>query len=220
MRIAPINSVAAYSAFMLRELGRHFCGEHVLVIQWDSFILRGDLWEPEFLEYDYIGAPWALRPAVGNGGFSLRSRRLVDALCQLDIAVTHPEDVVICVHHGEQLSREHGIRFAPESVAARFAFEDIAPGSPTFGFHGAFNFHHAFDDAELTHYIGLCDAATMQSVPMRYLAKNLYKSGRYRMARRIIRRRLGGTPGQVIDAILLGLRSLWHGLRVGHSIFQ
>ncbi|MBC7455787.1 MAG: hypothetical protein H7335_19250 [Massilia sp.] len=43
VRIAPIDSVAAYSAFMVRELGHHFSGEHVLVIQWDSFILRGDL---------------------------------------------------------------------------------------------------------------------------------------------------------------------------------
>jgi hypothetical protein len=32
VQIAPIDSVAAYSAFMLRELGRHFSGSHVLVI--------------------------------------------------------------------------------------------------------------------------------------------------------------------------------------------
>ncbi|MBC7455788.1 MAG: hypothetical protein H7335_19255 [Massilia sp.] len=121
------------------------------------------------------------------------------------------------MHHGAQLEREHGIRFAPQRVAARFAIEHIAAGAPTFGFHGAFNLHHALDDAELTYYIGLCDTPTMQSVPMRRLVRHLYHSGRYRMSLRIIRRRLRGTPHQVFDALLLGVRSLWHALCMRHQ---
>ncbi|KAF4746198.1 hypothetical protein FOZ62_025133, partial [Perkinsus olseni] len=53
--------------------------DKVLVFQSDSVMCgSGDL--DDFLEYDYIGAPWKHRPlglSVGNGGFSLRSRSLL-----------------------------------------------------------------------------------------------------------------------------------------------
>ncbi len=212
IEIAPIHSVAAYSEFMLRDLGRYFHGEHVLVIQWDSFILRGDLWQPEFLQYDYIGAPWPHRPvAVGNGGFSLRSRRLIEALQKIDISITHPEDYVICERHRDQLMSEYGIQFAPAALAARFAFE-CKTEDATFGFHGFFNFHHALDDAELTRYIGHCDDAIMHAEAARNLVRNLYHSGRYAMARRILKRRLTGAPGKFGETVWLGVRSCWHAM--------
>jgi hypothetical protein len=199
---------------MLRELGRHFSGSHVLVIQWDSFILRGDLWRPEFLDYDYIGAPWGHRPvAVGNGGFSLRSRRLYEALDRLDITQTHPEDFVICERHRDELIGAHGIRFAPPPLAAQFAFEEVKPAAPTFGFHGFFNFHHALDDAELARYIALCDDQTMLAETARRLIRTLYHNGRYEMARRMLKRRMKGPFGMAADAFWLSLRSHWHGLR-------
>lgn len=215
VQIAPITSVAAYSDFMLRELGRHFSGSHVLVIQWDSFILRGDLWQAAFLDYDYIGAPWPHRPpalAVGNGGFSLRSRRLVDALQQIKLGVTHPEDHVICDLHRSELEGVHGIRYAPAALAAAFAYETGPRSGPVFGFHGFFNFHLALDDAQLEHYIGLCDNRTLASEEARRLVRSLYHAGRYRLARLILRRRLHGGPAQRADAAWLLLRSYWHGL--------
>ena len=40
----------------------------------------GNRWRDEFLEYDYIGAPWNVpagsRNNIGNGGFSLRRKFL------------------------------------------------------------------------------------------------------------------------------------------------
>lgn len=212
-RIAPIASVAAYSDFMLRELGKHFTGTHVLVIQWDSFILDGAMWNPAFLDYDYIGAPWGHRPvAVGNGGFSLRSRRLVDAVDRLAIADTHPEDFIICERHGEELTREHGIRFAPRALADAFAFEEVKPAGPTFGFHGFFNFHRAMDDAELADYIALCDDRTMLAATTRRLIRSLYHEGRYAIARQMLGRRMKGPLGPALDACWLSLRSRWHAL--------
>lgn len=213
VKIGPVDSVEAYSHFMVHELGQHFSGSHVLVIQWDSFILNGGFWDPRFLDYDYVGAPWPHRPvAVGNGGFSLRSKRLCLALQRISIPQAHPEDQAICEWHGEQLQREHGIRFAPAMLATDFAFELVAPLRETFGFHGFFNFHHALGDRELDAYLVLCDDATLQGKAARGLVKNLVGSGRYAMARRLLQRRLTGSLGLAVDALLLGLRCGWHAL--------
>jgi hypothetical protein len=54
--------------------------EHVLLFQVDSLLRRGGI--EEFLEYDYVGAPWihalvnpdSAAGPVGNGGLSLRRR--------------------------------------------------------------------------------------------------------------------------------------------------
>lgn len=213
VKIDPITSVPAYSTFMLRELGKHFTGTHALVIQWDSFILHGEAWDPAFLDYDYIGAPWGHRPVeVGNGGFSLRSRRLVDAIDQLTITDTHPEDFIICERHGAELAGVHGIRFAPRALADAFAFEEVTPPGPTFGFHGFFNFHKALSDRELAEYIALCDDRTMQAETTRRLIRSLYHEGRYAIARQMLRRRLRAPFTMALDARWLALRSRWHAL--------
>jgi hypothetical protein len=52
---------------------------HTLGIQWDSWIVDPEMWSDEYLNYDYIGAPWWYKDGmnVGNGGFSLRSTKLI-----------------------------------------------------------------------------------------------------------------------------------------------
>ncbi len=212
--IDPIESVEAYSAFMVQELGAHFSGSHVLVMQWDSFIVDHSQWQGAFLDCDYIGAPWSHRPvAVGNGGFSLRSRRLYDVLSQLPMEQPHPEDYAICELHGEQLQRDFGIRFADAGLASAFAFECIPPTAPAFGFHGFFNFGRVLDDAELSAYLAQCDDATMHGPAVRRLIKQLYCSGRYRMAASVLRRRTNGGLAMLADAFLLAVRAGLHGLR-------
>ena len=56
----------------------------VLFIEWDGYVIEPRAWHPSFREYDYIGAKWADDPAdgmrVGNSGFCLQSKRLLDAL--------------------------------------------------------------------------------------------------------------------------------------------
>lgn len=142
VRIDPLRSSDAYSAFMLERLVDHIRSDHVLVVQWDGFILDAQCWNDEFLDYDYIGAPWpqfADGNDVGNGGFSLRSRRLLEACRDLGVHAVGAEDVTICRFRRSDLERERGIRFAPLHVAERFAFERTRPRGPTFGFHGVFN---------------------------------------------------------------------------------
>lgn len=213
--VAPLRGVADYSAFLIKSLGAHMAGSHVLVVQWDSFILDLGAWEPAFLDYDYLGAPWPhLNPSVGNGGFSLRSRRLLDALQDPAIRDLQPEDYCICALYREQLERRHGIRFAPVELARRFAFELEAPRGRTFGFHGLFNFHQALPDAELMAWLERAPAGVLQSLPARRLVKNLIRAGRSAPARKILRVRARGGLKMRVDALKLAARlatrRLWH----------
>ena len=140
-QIEPLRSRSDYSRFMLRELASHICTSHVLCIQWDGFVLNGEAWDPGFLKYDYIGAVWPQfsdSHNVGNGGFSLRSRRLIEACRELPFDGAEAEDIVIARRSRRRLEQD-GIRFAPEPVARAFAYERTRPSGSEFGFHGAFN---------------------------------------------------------------------------------
>jgi hypothetical protein len=140
-KIDSLGSRADYSRFMLRELVDHITTTHALCVQWDSFVLRGDAWNPRFLDYDYIGAIWPHFDDghnVGNGGFSLRSRRLLKACSELPFDEFQMEDIVIGRLCRDRLEKQ-GIRFAPESLARSFSYERTAPTGLEFGFHGAFN---------------------------------------------------------------------------------
>ena len=144
--IARLRSGEDYSEFLLTGLAGHIATEHCLVVQWDGFVLDARQWDPGFLDCDFVGAPWPQFDDghdVGNGGFSLRSRRLLEACRDQKFQRQHPEDVAIGRTNRSFLEREHGIRFASRQVAERFAFERTLPSRPTFGFHGVFNMVHA-----------------------------------------------------------------------------
>jgi hypothetical protein len=99
IRIPPLRSATAYSHFMLHDLLEHVSTDFALVVQWDGFVINPAMWQDEFLSWDYIGAPWPqFRDGhdVGNGGFSLRSRRLLEACRDPGFEPSHPEDVAIC----------------------------------------------------------------------------------------------------------------------------
>jgi hypothetical protein len=140
-QIESIRSRDDYSRFMLRDLAEHIRSPHAMCIQWDGYVLDGSVWDPAFLEYDYVGAPWPhFRDGhnVGNGGFSLRSRRLLKASRGLPLDPPVLEDVIICRRYRPHLEQQ-GIRFAPEAVARRFSYERMPPRGDEFGFHGSFN---------------------------------------------------------------------------------
>jgi hypothetical protein len=141
-RIERLRSGRDYSFFILNRLHEYIETEHCLVVQWDGFVIDGEAWTPEFLAFDYIGAPWPQFGSgenVGNGGFSLRSRRLLQACADDRFQPSHPEDLSICHANRSFLEGEYGIRFADETIAGQFAYERMPPSSPTFGFHGVFN---------------------------------------------------------------------------------
>ena len=121
----PMATTHDYSEVMLKGITPHVEGSHVLIVQWDGFILHPECWDPAFLAYDYIGAVWPQFPEtpVGNGCFSLRSRRLLEAMQSTEITIHHPEDRCICVTNRQLLEQQFGIRFAPAEIAERFAVE-------------------------------------------------------------------------------------------------
>ncbi|HTP62702.1 MAG TPA: DUF5672 family protein [Burkholderiales bacterium] len=142
--IERIASLADYSNFMVHRLCEYIDTSHVLVMQYDGFVLNPAAWDPAFLQYDYIGPAVRLPggSAGGIGGFSLRSRKLLAALRDDPVAraydavqAPYAEDIAICCAMRRQLESAHGIRFAPGDLADRFAAEAIAPTARTFGFH-------------------------------------------------------------------------------------
>ena len=124
----------------------------MLLVQWDGYVIFPSAWTDEFLAYDDIGARWPFVSdgmAVGNGGLSLRSKRLLNALSS-DSAFTPDattgEDELIARAFRPALETNYGIRFAPEDLADRFSVEIAAITDPTFGLHGLFHMHRHSDD--------------------------------------------------------------------------
>ena len=137
--IEPITSSRAYSDFLLTQLVDHVDTSHCLIIQWDGHVLDASRWEPDFFAYDYIGASWpqfADGHDVGNGGFSLRSRRLMQLCRDPAFKASHPEDVAIGRVNRDWLEAK-GMRFAPRALADRFAAERAGDVAASFGYHGA-----------------------------------------------------------------------------------
>jgi hypothetical protein len=146
--IAPLTSIGEYNRLILHRLPQDLTASHALVIQYDGFVLNGSEFSPHFWHYDYIGAPWPHLPEtpVGNGGFSWRSRRLVQAVATLPYAEGEvDEDLFICLRARPWLEQQ-GLRFAPVGVASHFSVESVAVPYPTFGFHGIFHLPGVFRD--------------------------------------------------------------------------
>ena len=159
VQINTMQSIEDYSQVIVQEAWKHINTKFALIIQWDGFVLNASQFKKEFLDYDYIGAPWPHFEdrRVGNGGFSLRSRRLMKASAHLAQSINDwtkfPEDVLICRTLSKELE-EQQMRFAPESVAAEFAMEGIIPTKQPFGFHGAHFIPVAFKGA-FDHFLSL-----------------------------------------------------------------
>ncbi len=202
--IAPLRSGRDYSEFMLTGLGDHIETPHCLVVQWDGFVLDARRWDDRFLDVDYIGAPWPQFDddyTVGNGGFSLRSKRLVQACRDPRFRHSHPEDIAIARENRDFLEREHGITFADETMAARFSAERMKAGPPTFGFHGAFNMVPLLGGERFwTLYERLDDRTTVfhdYPLIMRQLGTAPGSAGkRLRLTRDLLKSRLARAAGQ------------------------
>lgn len=133
--------------FRWGEVSPYLKTSHALFIEWDAWVWDVSMWSDEFLNYDYIGAPWELhvKKSVGGGGFSListRLKRFLRANLKDYPCVNVTDDAILCCAYRPSLEM-HGFVWAPEKVAHRFSLEYCRP-SPTsrhFGFHSAFNFN-------------------------------------------------------------------------------
>ena len=215
--IDPINSIAEYSNFVLHDLPHYIHTDFALITQWDGYAWNPDAWSTDFLSYDYIGAPWN-DGAVGNGGFSLRSRRLM--LMCTNIQTNRPEDVAICRVHRAQLEAD-GMRFAPLGVAQRFSFETVykplEAGIWPFGFHGVRNIFLTDSEAQIVEFVGMIDDVLAASEHVLALLRNCYslsgKNGQdwgavAAIARRILQVQESAEVRQILGAAAARLNPL------------
>ena len=158
-KIEKFNSIDDYSKFILYQMPSYIKTSHVLVIQWDGYVRDYRKWSNDFLEYDYIGAPWYFRSNdnefgrddlgrwidVGNGGFSLRSKSLMEQVKNKRNSIPNwfkskNEDGVICVALREELVKA-GMHFPNRTIAKTFSVDAGFSNldfwrANSFGFHG------------------------------------------------------------------------------------
>ena len=183
--IERLKSVDEYSLFCLRTMPGLISTEFALVVQWDGYVINPGAWAGSFLKCDYIGAP--IRPdigppVVGNGGFSLRSRKLLDALPKLPFVPGAGEDWIISSICKRMLEEDFGVRFAPLALADRFSHEVRPPMRPTFGFHGVPNLWRYESDAEVLAILTNAPPSSLVSNVFFLLLVNCLRNGREPLA--------------------------------------
>ena len=167
------GDIPSMSADCNANLHRYFDTDNVLVIQNDGYPLREGL-DAFAGRYDYVGAPFLRKTrmnrltgfwprfAVGNGGFSLRSKRICEMAAYYWRKRYHRlprhyrlvrEDAFYCVLL-PLLERPYRrtMRMAPLEVALRFSHDQLygeAPATLPFGFHGARAFQHLVESGLL-----------------------------------------------------------------------
>ena len=137
-----ISSRKDNSNFILTTLHHYIETDFVMICQHDGYIINPKAWTSDFLKYDYIGAPWWKENSsqdignVGNGGFSIRSTKLLKLIAELYDNEEGEEDIIICQ---TMLPKLKSCSFAPTSLAKRFSWEgnnnDYLTYEGSFGFH-------------------------------------------------------------------------------------
>jgi uncharacterized protein DUF5672 len=209
-----IRSQEDYSRLVMKGLLPHFESTHVLLVQWDGYVVHPGAWSPEFLDTDYVGAPWPDAPKggnVGNGGFSLRSRKLLTTLTDDRFPLlTYNEDTTICTLHRPRLEAEFGIRFASEEMARRFSFElddrDVRAGIQTFGFHGVFNLHRVEGEDEIVTMAESFSNAIAASPAIALLLQRLVEARQWRAAVAVGQRVLAVRDDDRVAALVVEAR--------------
>jgi len=149
----------SFSEFMFYELYKYFSTSHCLFVHHDGFVLNYNLWDDEFLNYDYIGAPWPFNSnnpnanLVGNGGFSLRSKKILELPSVKNIKLIstndmpYPvEDMNYCAYNLKTFL-DNNIKYAPIQLASKFSTEINIPSisRESFGFH-SFKFNPQYSN--------------------------------------------------------------------------
>lgn len=149
-----LGSIDAWNKFIIYELHTYISTDFIMLIHPDGHVVAPWAWRSEFLDYDYIGAPWPLptdtfsyRDGTGNivrvgNSVSIRSKRILELPSELGLewksyfGNTNEDGYLTC--HNRDILKENGIKFAPLEVAKYFSKEHEIPenkGIETFAFH-------------------------------------------------------------------------------------
>lgn len=185
IEIEHFPSVRDYCEFMLRGILEHVKTDYILFVQWDAMAYDKSQWTDEFLKYDYIGAPWPWEAEgfnVGNGGFSLRSRRLLEALqdSKIQMDPNNPkavnEDQVIGISYKTYLQDNYGIKYPDVPLAQKFSYE-LGPYAPSFGFHGPWNVVNFADKDTLEYFVYHMDYSNWNVYKWQHYLNALHQKG-------------------------------------------
>lgn len=136
----PNLSMKRWNVFVNRDVPKYIRTPYCLSVHEDGFIVDPTLWNPEFLNCDYIGAPW-IDGVVGNAGFCLESQKMLQEKMKLpDDGGEMASDMYLCRKHRKRLE-SRGIKFADTKLAESFSTELYGDDRPSFGFHGREHSH-------------------------------------------------------------------------------
>ena len=143
IRIQKMKNIDEWSRFIIYDLNNYIDSEYILLVHADGFVVNPKSWRNEFLEYDYIGAPWPLPTdnfsyrdingdivRVGNS-VSLRSKKILELPTKLNLPWEadhgyYNEDGFLCVKN-KHILEKNGIKFATLNIAKFFAHESMIP---------------------------------------------------------------------------------------------
>jgi len=196
--ISELKSITEYSYFILAKLDKYISTKFCLITQWDSWIIERKFWDSDFLNYDYIGAIWPhySENKIGNGGFSLRSKRLLEStrnyiISMPDFSTPLIEDDYICRERRKIFEEKYQIKFPTNEIANRFSVERNGVPSRSFGFHGMFHFNFVIKkDFDLRRLINKLSDECFVDRASYDLTKSLLEEKRITIAKLIIKRRL------------------------------
>lgn len=66
-----LDNIDCFNYQMLYEMGKYVRTDFVMLVHYDGFVVHPEMWRDEFLDYDYIGAPWP----VPDDDFTYRDDR-------------------------------------------------------------------------------------------------------------------------------------------------
>jgi hypothetical protein len=166
VRIKPLNSLIAYSIFMLTKVHEYIDTEHLLIVQRDGWILNPQSFDRSWLQLDFIGPLFIQYDRVGSGGFSMRSKRLMQYIAtkempewnwtqkqaqEIQAGISYYEDG-IC-----SLQAREGFKIASVEQAANYAQGGNL--NPTYFRERPFGFHRTWQEIDFK--TGLVDSSDL-----------------------------------------------------------
>jgi tetratricopeptide (TPR) repeat protein len=176
---AAARSSAERLAVLLSVVAPRVATAHLLIVQWDAFVVNPDAWTADFLDYDLTAPADGLAAESIVDGIVLVSRRLL-------------------ADGSAAAAAAAGIRRAPVRLAERFGFRGRPPVGRPFAFEGAFNLWMYLGPAQLDALFAMATPDILRSQPIAALAGHLRELGRIDEARSasaaIARAETGGPP--------------------------